>query len=71
MNFNSNGTCEVCGGPSFWSPCMDCVRARARSATTGHRCVCGRKRIESAVKRVGSRTWISCERCLGTVKQLS
>jgi hypothetical protein len=63
--------CSGCGEPIWkWAdPCMPCVRARARAAFT-HRCSCGRKRRERTVSN-GSRTWVSCDRCLGSVRQLS
>lgn len=60
--------------------CMDCVRARQKAAM-GKGCKCGRKRRESEVKHAGGiningtmrggRSWISCLRCLGQVRQLS
>jgi hypothetical protein len=53
------------GGPS-----MDVVRARHR-AVIERKCRCGNKRDPSEIKRVGSRTWISCLRCFGQIKQLS
>ena len=64
--------CEGCGRlvHSWLNPCMDCIKARHRGAVT-HRCSCGKLRRETEVKRVGSRTWISCHRCLATVRQLS
>lgn len=63
--------CEGCGMPTWATnnPCWECVKARARAATTGGRCKCGRKRRERVVEtRV--RCWVSCERCLGVVRQL-
>jgi hypothetical protein len=71
--------CSVCGGPADifaiadGGPCMDCVRARAGAVAANGRCVCGvRKRIpDPEIHRVGSRTWQSCRRCLGTIRQLS
>ena len=53
------------GGPS-----MEVVRARHR-AVVDRRCRCGAKKDPTAVKRIGSRSWISCHRCLGQIKQLS
>lgn len=57
-------------------PCMDCVRARARTAGSG-RCRCGRKAnpgepvtvggyVVNGVKR-GGRTFTPCKRCLGNI----
>ena len=65
--------CSGCLRPVYpWAdPCLACVRARHRAAVT-HRCSCPKHlRRESGIKRAWSRTWISCERCLGTVRQLS
>ncbi len=55
---------------SFYGVPMDVVKARHR-AVMSHKCGCGKKRDPSEIKRVGSRTWISCFRCLGQIKQLS
>ena len=59
----------MCGkGPMI---CLDCVRARAKTAQT-HRCTCGKKRRENPeLHRSGSRMWHTCLRCLGTTRQLS
>lgn len=69
--------CPVCGEPADifaiadGGPCMNCVRSRAAAAQDG-RCHCGRKAIpDPEIHRVYSRTWQSCLRCLGTIKQLS
>jgi hypothetical protein len=65
--------CDGCGNVTFaWTnPCMPCLQARARTAFKG-RCTCpSRLRRPTAPKRVGGRSWISCERCLGHVRQLS
>jgi len=53
--------------------CMPCVKARVKVATSGRgRCTCPKRlKRPTDVKRIGSRTWISCERCLGTIEQLS
>jgi len=69
-------TCNGCGKPfqntiDTYAVCMDCVRARHRAVVKRGRCTCGAKRRELPVSRVGSRTWIPCGRCLGTVRQLS
>lgn len=69
-------SCPVCGKPADLfaiadgGPCMRCVRARARSAMD-HRCHCGNQRIPGGVRSVGSRSWVPCDRCLGTIGQLS
>lgn len=67
--------CSACGKPVFrWAdPCMDCVRSRAKVATSGRgRCTCPKKlQRPSEVHKMGSRRWITCGRCLGTIKQLN
>ena len=55
---------------AFGEIALEVVKARHRAALT-HRCTCGRKCLESEVHEVGSRRWITCHRCLGTVRQLS
>ena len=52
-------------------PSLETCRARHRAAMSG-KCSCGKKRDPNPqVKRVGSRTWTSCDRCFGTIKQLT
>ena len=52
-------------------PSLDTIKARARVAF-GKRCACGPKRDEEpAVHKSGSRTWTTCRRCFGTVRQMS
>ena len=76
MTTTDQRTCEGCGkelNPVFdaqWSVCMDCTRARARAVANHHRCVCGRKRRERTIV-TAVRSWIACNRCLGTVRQLN
>lgn len=55
---------------TIFGPSMTVVKARHRAALT-HKCSCGKMKDPTEVKKVGSRTWISCHRCLGTIKQLS
>ena len=69
--------CEGCDQPLDrmsialgYTVCMDCTRARQR-AVLSRKCVCGSKRRPTEVKHMASRTWISCYRCLGQIKQLS
>jgi len=50
--------------------CMACVRARHK-AVLKRRCSCGKGSRPSQMHRMGSRTWTSCLRCLGTIKQHS
>jgi hypothetical protein len=59
-----------------WGVCLDCTKARHRAVVNGGRCKCGNKAVRSddvmgEPNRVGSRTWVSCFRCLGTICQLS
>jgi len=55
-----------------YSICLECVKTRHYTATKyQHRCHCGKKKRESEEKRMASRRWISCERCLGCVRQIS
>ena len=56
---------------AFGEISLEVVRARHRAALDG-RCHCGSKRIpHPAILRMGSRTWRSCDRCFGTIEQLS
>lgn len=51
-------------------PSMAVVKARHR-AVMNRKCSCGKLKDPTEVKRIGSRSWISCNRCLGQIKQLS
>ena len=67
--------CEGCGSELGvfdigYSICMECTKARHR-AVINRKCSCGNKKRPSKIKRIHSRTWISCNRCLGQIKQLS
>jgi hypothetical protein len=67
--------CKDCGQDggllALSGPCLDCARARQKAAMSG-RCSCPKRlRRESKVKRVGSRSWVGCDRCFGSVRQLS
>ena len=68
-------TCEGCTKPLGpmdlgYTVCMDCTRAR-HNAVLKRKCCCGNKRRPTEVKKAYSRSWISCYRCLGQIKQLS
>ena len=65
MTYQDKYSNETMLGPS-----LEVVKARHRAAFT-HRCGCGKLRDPSAIHKIGSRTWVSCLRCLGTIKQLS
>jgi len=54
-----------------YTVCMPCTQARQKAAVSGGSCHCGRAKRPSEVHKHFSRTWISCLRCLGTIKQLS
>ncbi len=56
---------HVDGGPT-----MEVVVARHKAAMT-HKCGCRGKKDPTEIRRIGSRTWIDCRRCLGQIKQLS
>jgi hypothetical protein len=68
-------TCPVCGKPAdIWAiadggPCMKCVRLRARAAMD-HRCHCRTDRFGKLMSHL-NRTWLSCTRCLGTIRTVS
>lgn len=65
--------CDGCGKQVLmcWNPCMDCVKARY-NAVLKRRCCCGKQRRENPkVHKIGSRTWMTCDRCLGQTRQLS
>ncbi len=51
-------------------PTMEIVVARHKAVVIG-KCGCGKKKDPTEVRRVGSRSWISCFRCLGQIRQLS
>ena len=69
-------TCEGCGcalgvvEAVNWGVCLDCTRARARAVGSGGRCSCGPKRRRERVVKTAIRSWMACDRCLGTVRQL-
>jgi len=51
-------------------PCFDCIKARHKAALT-HKCSCPKrlKRPRTVTNKI--RTWVSCDRCLGTIRQIS
>ncbi len=63
--------CKGCESDTYNGVCMDCTRARQKAATSRGGCKCGGKKVPSEVKQMGSRKWISCERCFGQISQLS
>jgi hypothetical protein len=71
----ATATCAGCDRPlgaleaGRYTVCMECTRARHRAAHT-KRCACGREARPVGPYRVGGRRWLSCRRCLGTIKQL-
>lgn len=81
MAIETERKCDGCDKPlgfiesQYWSVCMDCTKARARVATTGGRCKCGRKARQSNLHethpgRDAGRKWYSCLRCLGSMEQV-
>jgi len=76
MNLKMEEEFCICGDPLDLlarldgGRCMNCVRARAAAAAK-HLCVCPKRKQEPVEKSSINRRWISCERCLGTIKQLS
>ncbi len=62
--------CKGCENDTYNGVCMECTKARAKAAGGGG-CKCGNKKVPTDVKKSGSRSWISCHRCLGQIKQLS
>jgi hypothetical protein len=66
--------CPVCQvNSAYWDGtiCMECVQVRARVASGNKRCPCrGRKQKPQTVE-TRSRSWVACDRCLGTIKQLT
>jgi len=69
--------CTGCGKPLGviealrWDVCLDCTKARARTASNHGRCSCGRKARAGKMAKTFSRKWTPCLRCLGTIKQIS
>lgn len=70
--------CEGCDTPldtlslvGGYSVCMPCTKARHK-AVLSRKCSCG-KATQEKLCQVGKhgRKWISCLRCLGTVRQVS
>lgn len=51
---------------TWMGPSMATIRARQQAAFGG-RCKCGKLR-DPVSKSSGSRTWLSCLRCFGTVQ---
>jgi len=70
-------TCEGCGAEMGvveamrWGVCLPCTMARAKAATTGGKCKCGRKRRPREASNGLGRRWLACDRCLGSIRQLS
>lgn len=54
---------------TFNGPSLATIMARQKAAFGG-RCKCAKLR-DPVTKSVGSRTWLACLRCLGTIKQIS
>ena len=69
--------CPVCGEPADLfaiadgGPCMDCVRARAASVAANGRCRCPKAKQQPRTVTTRSRSWVACDRCLGSIRQIS
>lgn len=63
--------CSACGIDSWHDICLSCVRARARVACGSKRCSCPKALKRERVIKTASRSWVACDRCLGSVRQLS
>lgn len=55
---------------TVFGPSMATIRAR-QLAAFGGRCKCGKHKSPIKKSNGAGRTWLSCERCLGTIRQLS
>ena len=69
--------CPVCGEPADLfaiadgGPCMNCVRARAATVGANGRCRCPKSKQRPRTVKTRSRSWVACDRCLGTIRQIS
>jgi len=70
--------CEGCGKGltpaegAHWRVCLDCTKARHRTAVNRGRCGCRAKdKRPGEVVRQGPRAWIPCRRCLGAIKEVT
>lgn len=66
-------TCPVCSRPTMWAdgkPCLACCQARAVAATD-HRCHCTTPLRQPRTVTTPHRSWIVCDRCLGTIRSIS
>ena len=67
-------SCEGCGRTVLRinNPCLDCCKARCASVAANGKCKCGAKRKpDKRVRKAHNRKWIHCNRCLGTITQLT
>jgi hypothetical protein len=65
--------CPVCGLDggllALSGPCLACARARHRAAVT-RRCSCPARLRQPRDVESRSRAWVTCDRCLGTIRTL-
>lgn len=73
VNVPESMRCQFCGNVDIFGErlCTSCIRSR-QQAVLKRKCVCP-KRLQrpTDLKRIGSRSWVSCERCLGQIRQVS
>lgn len=66
--------CETCGQPggilALSGPCFDCARARMKAAYSG-RCSCPKRLRRPRTIETRIRSWVTDDRCLGTIAQLN
>ena len=64
--------CQVCRQPggilALSGPCLECARARQGAAMDG-RCHCQRQLRQPREVSTRSRSWVTCDRCFGTIRQ--
>ena len=69
--------CQGCLAPlhpmerGYWTVCFPCTRARHKAVLARGRCVCHARERRPRQVSNGSRAWIACDRCLGSIRQLS
>ena len=62
---------DVMGFLQGYTVCMDCVKARHKAVMRNGKCGC--RKADKRPREMGnkSRKWLGCDRCLGTIRQLS
>lgn len=62
--------CQVTEVLPGMDPCWGCVKARAKTAFS-HRCTCPAKLKRPRTIVTRSRSWLGCDRCLGSIRNLN